>query len=111
MPVNEAAVAELAGWGIVPSGNRPVLSRPPMPRAAKKLMDEVRLLLADEPTAEEIADWAIQKAERYAMYHARPVFDMDGIGPMCSLCAGAWPLCGCHHYASGLDDETGDSNE
>ena len=108
MPVNEAAVAEFAGWGIVPSGNRPVLSRPPMPKAARKLVDEVRLLLADEPTAEEIADWAIQKAGRYAMYHARPVFDMDGRGPVCSHCSMVWPLCGCHHYASGLDDEGDD---
>jgi len=105
---NEAAIAEFEGSMIVTQGSRPPMSKPPMPRAAKKVVDEVRMLLAGDPTAEDIADWFVAKAERYAMYHARPVFDMDGRGPVCSLCSMVWPLCGCHHYASGLDDEGDD---
>ncbi len=105
MARNEKAIAEFENSLITVGGSRPVMSRPPMPKANTKLVEEVRLLLADGPTAEDVADWYAAKAERYAMYHARPVFEMDGTGPACSHCSGIWPLCGCHHYASGLDDD------
>lgn len=107
---NKAAIAEFEGSLILSMEPRPVMSRPPMPRAAKRVVDEVRLLLEGGASAEDVADWAVARAERYAAYHARPVFDMDGQGPQCSLCAAIWPLCGHHHFASGLDDdEEGDA--
>ena len=108
---NEAAIEEFEGSMIATGESRPVMSRPPMSKAAKKVVDEVRLLLADDPSAEDVADWAVARGERYAMYHARPVFAMDGRGPLCSFCDGIWPLCGCHHYASGLEDDNEEKSD
>lgn len=85
------------------SGPRKVMSRPPMPLASQKLIDEVAERFDMDRYAlrtRELADWLAGKLERYGMWHARPVFGMDGGGPECSLCASIWPLCGCFHYSN-----------
>lgn len=95
------------------SGPRKVMSRPPMPLASQKLIDEVAERFdmdRYDPATREAADWLAAKLERYAMWHARPVFGMDGGGPECSLCASIWPLCGCSHYSNPAAHESNEGD-
>lgn len=89
-----------------PGGNRPVMSRPPAFQATKKFIQEVQdeLGLTDDQ-APAAADWVLNKMERYAAQYARPVFDMEGNGPQCSMCSMIWPLCGHHHLSAELDED------
>lgn len=86
---------------------RPVMSHPPRLVASAKFIREVRhaLDIADDEKAREVADWAIDKMERFGARTAQAVFDMEGNGPMCSWCGTTWPLCGHHHQAQAIDDE------
>lgn len=96
---------EFRGVGQWPAGERPVMSRPPDPIANKVFVDEVRHALGIEgDAAVRAADWILGKMERYAAWHAQPVFTLDGNGPVCSLCGTLWPLCG-HHHLSGANGD------
>lgn len=87
-------------------GTRPVMSIPPAPIATDDFIREVAdALNLDGDAAREAADWIVGKLDRYAAWHAEPVFDMDGAGPVCSYCKAIWPLCGHHHQSAALPDE------
>ena len=83
-------------------------TRPPASTATSKMVRIVRDGLADCDTPEQAADWVLNFAIRFAAYHAEPVFDMHGNGPVCSYCGGLWPVCG-HSHMSGVLD--GDEDE
>ena len=86
---------------IAPAGNRPLMSKPGRYQATRKVIREVMDVtgITDEAKAIEVADWLVNKMERYAAHTARGVFDMDGNGPQCSWCGTIWPLCGHHHMS------------
>ena len=98
-----------------PTESRPVMSKPPRARASLKLKRQVQTDLAgrdvsNDAHAWDVADWVADKMERFGARTARPVFTMDGRGPVCSWCDGVWPLCGCHHLSESLppDDDNDD---
>lgn len=92
--------------------SRPVMSRPPAFQATKKFIREVQdeLGLPDDQ-AQDAADWVLNKMERYAAQFARPVFDMEGSGPQCSMCSMIWPLCGHQHMSAELGDDEEDEDD
>lgn len=102
-------VTEFTGIFLNEGGTRPVMSRPPTAKASQTLIDQVRfeLDIEDRDQATRIADWVAGKLQRFEAFEARPVFDMDGMGPQCSTCGQIWPLCGHHHfsYAEGINDD------
>jgi hypothetical protein len=96
------------------SSERPVMSVPPQCQATKRFTREVMDAtgITDESEAARVADWIVNKMERYGASTSRPVFTMDGEGPKCSWCGMIWPLCGHHHLSEVLDDdEESDTNE
>lgn len=84
-----------------PTGNRPLMSKPPRVHASKKLIREVAsaLRIDDDDTARDAADWIADKMERFGARTAEGVIDMHGNGPVCSWCKSIWPLCGCSHLS------------
>lgn len=97
---------EFEGIFMPHEGERPVMSKPPTMRASKKLIDQVRWELGlPGDVAVQVADWVADRMERYAALFAKPVFSMDGGGPVCSLCGVIWPLCGHHHLSAEIDEE------
>ncbi|MDQ1113983.1 hypothetical protein QE418_003431 [Microbacterium testaceum] len=93
---------------------RPPMSVPPRVVASSVFIREVRVALAidDDDQARVVADWIVDKMERFGARSAEPVFDMKGHGPKCSWCGMIWPLCGHHHQSAvdfGDDDESSDS--
>lgn len=86
--------------------DRPVMSIPPRQVASSKFIREVKYALdiEDDDRARLVADWVIDKMERFGAATARGVFDMDGNGPQCSWCGVIWPLCGHHHQAYQSDE-------
>jgi hypothetical protein len=92
---------------------RPVMSVPPRVVASAAFIREVRVALAidDDDQARVVADWIVDKMERFGARSAEPVFDMKGNGPKCSWCGMIWPLCGHHHQSAvDLDDDEGDGS-
>jgi hypothetical protein len=87
--------------------DRPVMSYPPRQVASSKFIREVQhtLGIEDDDRARVVADWVIDKMERFGAATARGVFDMNGNGPQCSWCGVIWPLCGHHHQSKVIDDE------
>lgn len=91
--------------------SRPVLSRPPRLIASSKFIREVRdaLHIQDDDQAREAADWVLDKMERFGARTARPVFDLEGVGPQCSWCGAIWPLCGHFHLSEEDNDQPEES--
>ena len=90
----------------LPTAERAVMSKPPRTQASALFVREVRDTLGlDDDTATRVADWAVDKMERFGAAFAQPVFDMDGNGPICSWCTTIWPLCGHHHQSAMVDEE------
>lgn len=92
------------------AGSRPVTSHPPRYIAAKVFVREVAAMLERDSSPEAVADWAIDKMERFGALMAEPMFDMNGNGPICSWCKTIWPLCGHQHQSQRiheLDPATG----
>lgn len=92
-------------------GRRPVMTRPPRPLPTEKFIGDVRHEIPDladlgDDIVRAVAEWAIDKMERYAAAFATPVFEVDGIGPTCSFCGVVWPLCGHHLLSTDLPDDT-----
>jgi hypothetical protein len=87
--------------------DRPVMSIPPRQVASSKFIREVKhaLDITDEDRARVVADWVIDKMERFGAATARGVFDMNGNGPQCSWCGVIWPLCGHHHQSEVIDED------
>ena len=85
-------------------GNRAVMSRPPRYIATKVLVNEVADMLDQDNSAEAVADWAIDKMERFGALMAEPMFDTHGNGPICSWCKTIWPLCGHHHQSQRIHE-------
>lgn len=92
---------------------RPVMSHPPRYVASSKFIREVKhtLDIADDDRAREVADWVIDKMERFGALTAQPVFTMDGTGPVCSWCGIIWPLCGHHHQSKAIADDAESEGE
>lgn len=79
---------------------RPVMSRPPKLIATKKWVRQVQDAATEAGgDMNALADWVLNAMEEYAAWTARPVFDMEGNGPQCSVCHQIWPLCGHHHMS------------
>ena len=76
----------------------PLMSKPTPLVATNLFVREVQDALTGK-TAQEQADWVLNKMERYAAAFSEPVFDMEGNGPQCSLCSAPWTLCGHHHMS------------
>lgn len=92
----------------LPQPDRAVMSRPPREMASSKFIYQVRTACdLDDATAERVADWAADWHERLGAAGARPVFDMDGCGPLCSWCGVIWPLCGHHHLSEATNTTQG----
>lgn len=85
-------------------GNRPVMSRPPRYIATREFVREVSDMLERDRSAEAVADWAIDKMERFGALMAEPMFDMNGNGPICSWCKTIWPLCGHQHQSQRIHE-------
>ncbi|UPK64947.1 hypothetical protein MYP14_06235 [Rhodococcus pyridinivorans] len=101
----ELRAAEFAGifiYGAPVLGEEHLISGPPQVFASRDFTREVReaLALTDEQ-AERAADWIADKMERFGALTARPVFDLEGVGPQCSWCSMVWPLCG-HDQSTGV---------
>lgn len=113
--VDLAAVERLKEWTgifVFEGGDRPVMSRPPVPKAASALVREVADMLGVEyHDAIEAADWIASKMERFGAGTAQPVFDMDGNGPICSWCTTIWPLCGHHHLTAFTGEDEDEVDE
>ena len=86
---------------------RAPMTKPPRMIASSKFVREVRELLDQTRSVEDVADWIIDKMERFGATGAQPVFGMDGTGPCCSWCGVIWPLCG-HHHLTQVDLEASD---
>jgi len=86
------------------AGNRPVMSRPPRYIATKDFVREVAVMLERDNTAEAVADWAIDKMERFGALMAEPMFTMGGVGPICSWWKELWPLCGHQHQSQRIHE-------
>ena len=77
------------------------MSRPPRMFPTSKLVHQVRVGCdLDDASAERVAEWAADWGERLGASSARPVFSLDGEGPLCSWCGAIWPLCGHHHLST-----------
>lgn len=102
---------EFVGIFHVGKPRKNVLDKPAPFTATKKFAQYVQenLGIPDERMY-DAADWVVNLMERYGAAFAKPVFDMEGNGPMCSFCSMIWPLCGHHHMSAEIDDEE-DSNE
>lgn len=95
-----------------PHPNRPVMSRPPRMVASRDFVREVQDMLdrnGGDDDDERVADWIADKMERFGARTARPVFTMDGAGPLCSWCDAIWPLCGHHHLSESLGGDEPDA--
>lgn len=90
--------------------SRPVMSLPPRVIATKKFERELQGVIDDASTTTDIADWVVDKMERFGAAFAEPMFDMEGNGPTCSWCKAIWPLCGHQHQSLRLAelDQGGD---
>ncbi len=87
-------------------GTRPVMSKPRPFKATKKFAQYVQENLGiPDDRKYEAADWVAHLMERYAAAYAKPVFDMEGNGPVCSMCSMIWPFCGHHHMSAELDEQ------
>lgn len=94
--------------------NRPVMSRPPRVVASTAFIREVAHKLdwpVDSVGAREVADWIVDKMERFGARTAQGVIDLNGNGPVCSWCGVIWPLCGHHHQSEVLADDDPDTKE
>lgn len=97
-----------------PTGERnSVLSKPQRVLATKKAIRDIQDAtgIDDYEKATEVADWYADRLEAYGMRFARPVFEMDGSGPVCSFCGTSWPFCGCHHHSVAIyEDKNGEED-
>lgn len=87
----------------LPQESRWLMARPAPLIASNLFVREVQEGLADK-TPQEQADWVLNKMESFGASFARPVFDMEGGGPLCSFCSAIWPLCG-HHHMAGVNED------
>ena len=85
--------------------SRPVMSKPPRLTATTNLIRIIEDAQRDNPTPELFADWLANFMEGYAALDAKPVFDMEGNGPVCSTCFTIWPLCGHYRMSAEADVE------
>lgn len=101
-----AAQDEFTGILVPPSGaeNRSVMGRPPHYVASRDFTFEVAEVLERSASPRDVADWIVDKMERFAAHMAEPVFTMDGEGPICSHCKTIWPLCGHHHQSQRIHE-------
>lgn len=76
---------------------RAPMSKPPHVIASASFIAEVSDMLERDLDRHEIADWIVDKMERFGAAFAEPMFTTDGTGPICSWCKTIWPLCGHHH--------------
>lgn len=92
---------EFDGIGTYSSHKRELMSKPLTLEATNKLIREVMDVtgITDLGKATEVADWLLNKMERYGARTAQLMFDVDGAGPLCSWCGEIWPLCGHHHMS------------
>lgn len=86
------------------AGSRPVMSHPPRYIATKEFVREVAAMLEQDASPEAVADWAIDKMERFGALMAEPMFTQAGEGPVCSWCKVIWPLCGHHHQSQRIHE-------
>jgi hypothetical protein len=106
------AESEFTAIIITDGENRPVMAKPRPFKATKKFIAHVQDNLGTpDERAVDAADWVLNLMERYAAQYARPVFDMEGNGPQCSLCSMIWPLCGHHHMSSNLPPDEDEEAE
>lgn len=94
--------------------NRPVTSRPPRVIASSAFIREVAHKLelpVDSDRAREVADWVVDKMERFGARTAQGVFDLKGNGPVCSWCGVIWPLCGHYHQSEVATDDDPDTKD
>ena len=83
---------------------RPVMSKPPRYVASREFVREVADVLDRAASPDEVADWVIDKMERFGALMAEPMFDTEGNGPICSWCKTIWPLCGHHHQSQRIHE-------
>lgn len=86
---------------------RPVMSHPPRYVASRDFTLEVSDLLDRSAGPQDVADWIVDKMERFGALMAEPMFDTEGNGPICSWCKTIWPLCGHHHQSQRVHELNG----
>lgn len=85
-------------------GKRPVMSMPLRVVASRAFVREVADVLDRASSPDEVADWVVDKMERFGALMAEPMFDTNGNGPICSWCKELWPLCGHHHQSQRIHE-------
>lgn len=96
---------EFAGIMLSSGDSRPVMSHPPKMAASKAFVREVQDVLdSADGSVEALADWVVDKMERFGALMAEPMFDTEGNGPLCSWCKTIWPLCGHQHQSQRIHE-------